>query len=285
MHSLNSQLPPELIDHIIDKLSDDVTSLKACTTVCRAWISRSRFHLFSTFRVGGPAEAFLTFLDFLQNVSAKYVATENGPSGLSMVRALALDGKGLAQKPLLTLGTLQAILRYLPGLRTLHLTALQLDDRDFVPAKPVPLVELAVVSVDAHCPTSAGSELLALLSLFSCIDSLLLRFVHFNHFPLTHGEARDHPLLTTRRSVFPGTLEVRDLRLHLPRHTVFFLELFRRIAPRKPPTSLRVTCRSTEKFEAIGAFCRDADIARSLERLEVDLKYCIPRKLACYYCT
>ncbi|KAJ3552940.1 hypothetical protein NM688_g3885 [Phlebia brevispora] len=43
--------------------------------------------------------------------------------------------------------------------------------------------------------------------------------------------------------------------------------------------SLRVTCRSTEKFEAIGAFFRDTDIGRSLERLEVDFKYCIPQNI------
>ena len=46
---------------------------------------------------------------------------------------------------------------------------------------------------------------------------------------------------------------------------------------RRTLRSLRVTCRTTEKFEAIGSLCKDADIGRSLEKLEVDLKYCIPR--------
>lgn len=126
------QLPPELVDEVIDKLSDDITALKTCTTVCRTWISRSRFHLFSTLRVGGPAEAFIAFAAFLQTTNhASYTAVTGAHdmpyTGLSMVRTLYLDGKGggPGHKPLLTLGTLQAIIRSLPNLNALHLNALE----------------------------------------------------------------------------------------------------------------------------------------------------------------
>ncbi|KAF7365543.1 hypothetical protein MVEN_00427600 [Mycena venus] len=40
------QLPQELIEVIIDHLADDSTSLKACSLVCRAWVCRSRRHLY-----------------------------------------------------------------------------------------------------------------------------------------------------------------------------------------------------------------------------------------------
>ncbi|KAF7369089.1 hypothetical protein MVEN_00236000 [Mycena venus] len=41
-------LPQELIEEILDHLAGDSGSLKACSLVCRAWVSRSRSHLFKT---------------------------------------------------------------------------------------------------------------------------------------------------------------------------------------------------------------------------------------------
>ncbi|KAF8218336.1 hypothetical protein K438DRAFT_1953148 [Mycena galopus ATCC 62051] len=44
------ELPQELIDTILDHLASKSapSSLKACSLVCRAWVSRSRWHLFET---------------------------------------------------------------------------------------------------------------------------------------------------------------------------------------------------------------------------------------------
>ena len=271
MDSMFDLLPSELVDTVIDNLADDVASLKACTLVCGTWINRSRYHLFSTLRVGGRQSAFGDFLHTFINDAG------HTSKSLFMVRTLSLDGKGLAQKPRLTLGTLQSMLRSMPNMRCLHLSTVRLDDADLVHPKPVPIDILTLVSVDACSSSSRGEELLAVLSLFSRIDSLLLRFVHFNHYPLTYGEARKHVLLTPSYARYPSKLEVTNLHLHLPRHTVFFLELFRRSVTRYTLSSLRVTCRTTEKFEAIGAFCADPDIGRTLEKLEIDLKYNIPR--------
>lgn len=41
-----SDQPQEILDAFIDELSDDVTSLKACSLVSRRWFWRSRKHLF-----------------------------------------------------------------------------------------------------------------------------------------------------------------------------------------------------------------------------------------------
>jgi hypothetical protein len=41
-----SQLPPELIDYIIDYLHDSPSTLRTCARVCQAWVEPSRFHLF-----------------------------------------------------------------------------------------------------------------------------------------------------------------------------------------------------------------------------------------------
>ncbi|CAK5277843.1 unnamed protein product [Mycena citricolor] len=41
-------LPPELFEHAIDFLHSDRPDLGNCALVCRAWLPRSRFHLFSS---------------------------------------------------------------------------------------------------------------------------------------------------------------------------------------------------------------------------------------------
>ena len=40
-------LPPELLDHIIDHLHDDPTTLKACCVVAKSWVPRTQSHLFA----------------------------------------------------------------------------------------------------------------------------------------------------------------------------------------------------------------------------------------------
>ncbi|KAG5351987.1 hypothetical protein C0989_004282 [Termitomyces sp. Mn162] len=39
-------LPPELVDQIIENLKDDPMTLKCCASVCRGWLSPSRFRIF-----------------------------------------------------------------------------------------------------------------------------------------------------------------------------------------------------------------------------------------------
>ncbi|KAJ7160577.1 hypothetical protein C8R43DRAFT_1233788 [Mycena crocata] len=47
----------ELVDRIIDDLSSDLAAVKTCGLVCRRWLPRSRFHLFSEIKlqVGEPS--------------------------------------------------------------------------------------------------------------------------------------------------------------------------------------------------------------------------------------
>ena len=43
--TMRSTLPQEVIDHVIDLLSEERGALKACALVCRAWLHRCREHL------------------------------------------------------------------------------------------------------------------------------------------------------------------------------------------------------------------------------------------------
>ena len=45
--AMSRSLPPELLDHIVDHLHDNPTTLKACCVVAKSWVPRARSHLFA----------------------------------------------------------------------------------------------------------------------------------------------------------------------------------------------------------------------------------------------
>ena len=48
---LNPELPPEILDYIVELLHDDKTVLKRCCVVSKSWIPRTRKHLFANIRL------------------------------------------------------------------------------------------------------------------------------------------------------------------------------------------------------------------------------------------
>jgi hypothetical protein len=54
---MNSQLPQEMTEAIIDHLHDDKPSLKACSLVCTAWTHPTRLHLFSRLTLKWPLQS------------------------------------------------------------------------------------------------------------------------------------------------------------------------------------------------------------------------------------
>ncbi|KAJ6551316.1 hypothetical protein B0H19DRAFT_166093 [Mycena capillaripes] len=59
------KLPQELFEEILDQLADQPRFLKACSLVCRAWVSRSRCHLFETCSL--DVTNIVIFGEFLQS--------------------------------------------------------------------------------------------------------------------------------------------------------------------------------------------------------------------------
>lgn len=67
---------PELIDNIIDVLSNDKPTLMACSTVCRFWLPRSRYALFGQMKIKvrpTNSEAFFRLLDSPSSTIIPYV--------------------------------------------------------------------------------------------------------------------------------------------------------------------------------------------------------------------
>ncbi|KAI0792772.1 hypothetical protein C8Q75DRAFT_581271 [Abortiporus biennis] len=54
------QLPQELQDEIIDCLEGDITSLKNASLTCRRWLTRTRYHLFSSVSLDGGCSVCTT---------------------------------------------------------------------------------------------------------------------------------------------------------------------------------------------------------------------------------
>jgi hypothetical protein len=74
------ELPPELIDRVIDFLHNDPKALAACSLVASSWIATSRYHRFSRVKLICPND--WTKLDRLVEIS---------PTVVHYIRAVATD--------------------------------------------------------------------------------------------------------------------------------------------------------------------------------------------------
>ncbi|KIM86665.1 hypothetical protein PILCRDRAFT_815901 [Piloderma croceum F 1598] len=67
------KIPSELADTIIDCLHDDSRALASCSVVCRAWLPRSRFHLFEHILLEPSRLQLFDLLDSPLSTIAPYV--------------------------------------------------------------------------------------------------------------------------------------------------------------------------------------------------------------------
>jgi hypothetical protein len=73
----NPHLPPEILDHIVDLLSDNPEALKNCSLTSKSWVSRVRKHLFAhiDFRSAGDLELWKKTFPDPSNSPAYYTYT------------------------------------------------------------------------------------------------------------------------------------------------------------------------------------------------------------------
>ncbi|CAL1711933.1 unnamed protein product [Somion occarium] len=154
---------PEIVDLILDHLHDDKASLKACSLVCKAWLTSCRFHLFYELHVPYCTTiadvGFEPFADFLYD----------HPSVRGFIRKLVLkaDDERLSEEDLRAIhrGTAQigpyllvSICNMLPALHSLRLFMLDWQNNQisgtqpwgvttspFPPIRPLQTLSLSVV--------------------------------------------------------------------------------------------------------------------------------------------
>ncbi|KAF9647765.1 hypothetical protein BDM02DRAFT_2506101 [Thelephora ganbajun] len=159
------RLPQELIEDIIDCLSDDRQMLETCSLVAATWLARSRHHLFNRISLNG------------KRIRQWCTAIRPGPDGVSyLVRALTLQQaqghRWLGTKFLDTIPDHFSSFRHVE-----NLSITWLDLSDFKPGSlahhfayhgpSLRSLRLSYLSADY-------SELMTLLQLFPNLEDLLI---------------------------------------------------------------------------------------------------------------
>ncbi|KAK7690551.1 hypothetical protein QCA50_005649 [Cerrena zonata] len=122
---INSKLPPETVDRIIDHLFDDKPSLAACSLVCKQWEPAARFHLFHTITI-----VYKTFDDL--NIIVTERRFDQAEHVLSYTKEYRID---FATNQF-TLIDLWPMLPFMPNVHTLCLSALINALEDIAIANP-----------------------------------------------------------------------------------------------------------------------------------------------------
>ncbi len=216
-------IPQEITESIIDDvhLKSDITTLKSCSLVCRAWIPRSRFHLFSKMRIilsRTNGDALQHFAAFLTSSTAACTALPLGfPPAIDYIRELRISDPFRSNisnpsairpqqdpeeiyyipdsLPEHTMSDLEFILAALPCLQALNLDiSLGVGKGLSGAIKPISLDRLTI---------NVDSDLSVMLRLFSSIRTLHL-IAPMNEMPLPQSM----PLIDTRSPLHVGNLVI-----------------------------------------------------------------------------
>lgn len=152
-------LPAELIDQVIDHLHDDVSSLRACSLTCRAWVPSARFHLFHD--VVLTPERAVNFMALL----------ETRPHISHFVRSLFIKGNPFQ------------LYR-----KSYHFDAV-------IPAISSKLTRLKALRIECVTLAQQGIVMSALIQNLSTLRSLSISSVTFNRFRDFAAFIIAHPLL------------------------------------------------------------------------------------------
>ncbi|EEB87501.1 hypothetical protein MPER_15130, partial [Moniliophthora perniciosa FA553] len=113
------QLPQEIIDNIVDVHKSSIRDLKSCSLIGRAWLSRSRKHLFQSLRLKG---------NYNPNVIEEAISILG--SVLSLVHDLSIIDSVESSKLQLTYVTLISIGQSFSKLDRLALKGVTVDETE-----------------------------------------------------------------------------------------------------------------------------------------------------------
>ncbi|KAI1794828.1 hypothetical protein LXA43DRAFT_882924 [Ganoderma leucocontextum] len=201
-HPFHAPFPIEIEEHIIDQLVDHFASIRNCSLTCRAWVPRSRFHLFGAVQIT-TGSALDAVLDYFQT----------NPHMRPLVRSLATAPTPTERTRLL--GTYPAsLIRMLPNLRRWEMRAPLVDAKNHPPKvffhrttliqlRCSPITELHVSSI--HFPSQG--EFVRLISSIPLLRVLQCSDVHFG---TTNGIPFNNASPLRRRPKGLSTLQVSE---------------------------------------------------------------------------
>lgn len=160
------RVPLDIWDLVIDAAADDLSTMKACATTCRAFLHRSRYHLFKrvTVRTGKVAEILISTF-------------QRDPDIRSAIRELQLDSSNPV--PDWVIHTVRTLLPMLFNLRKLLLRSMQLSH----PALPelLSMARYTVSSLDLTlCKFDSFAAFVRLVLALPYIKDLALNFISFD---------------------------------------------------------------------------------------------------------
>jgi hypothetical protein len=196
-------LPPEILDHIIDHLHDEPTTLKTCCIIPKSWIPRTRTHLFASvdfYPPTSPVDRWKKAFPDPSTSPARYTRTLS-IRDIPVITAVDEDVGG--------------------WVRTFHnLVNLRLDSRDWESRTPGP--QLSLIPFHGLSPnlrsldlTSPSPEALDLICSFPLLEDLtwapLIQGDVLWDVPSTSPELTGSLNLTTIKGIRPGARRLLNL--------------------------------------------------------------------------
>ena len=187
----NPSLPPEMLDHIVDFLYDDIEPLSECCLVSKSWVPRARKHLF--------AKVQFYSLDDIKAWRETFPDPSNSPAHYTRILVVNCFRRATEQDPTEG-GCIPAFSR-----------VVQLDLDDNLPS------EISLAPFSRFSPTlrtlNVASCILPRSQIFDLICSLPLLedLLLFGDDPVTDDDEQDGPHATVSSPVSPkltGTLEL-----------------------------------------------------------------------------
>lgn len=257
----------ELVDSVLDFLSDDKHALSFCSLVCHSWVGRARLHLFATVGVGQDEKHSLTaFADFLDTTPYfRPVISNLKVEFLQKYRMEESRGRGLRLLPgsqlMINPHDISRVMEKLPGIRTLSFKHALLGTHDPNCSHPSQQFHLDRLTIeDSHSPSPGdinepvGQNLLDILGLFSQIREL-----HFHRPAEFVGPLAPHEVVHGGYRVSKFLLSASSLSLSFTRQSdIAIVDVISSALNFSNTTSLTVSCTNEEDMISVANIIRCA---------------------------
>lgn len=198
------EIPQDIYYEILYSRLLDCGDLKACSLVCRAWLSVTRGLLFRAIRLS-EEQAFRDFKKALTRTEAMRSSVSHCVRKVT-ISDLGLNMDGLSRDAVASSLVMHQLLSMLPSLRTLRLERVEWDHTD--PSLPVCFENIPITSLlFARTRFPSPGHLLQLVANLPCLSSLSISFIEWGTVDL-----EDSDLLSNHNLTHP--IHIQSLKVY-----------------------------------------------------------------------